>query len=167
MMLYDMVRFPKRFVFGGRSVMKIDGRCHCGYITYETEADPANARICHCTDCQTLSGSAFRTGVLTKEGSFKLNSGTPTIYVKTAESGVQRPEAFCPKCGSPIYATTIGEGPKVHAVRLGTVRQRDQFAPKLQLWFRSAQHWVTNVSSIPQIEKQSASSSSRGFSADN
>ena len=35
--------------------MKIDGGCHCGYITYEAEADPANAMICHCTDCQTLS----------------------------------------------------------------------------------------------------------------
>jgi hypothetical protein len=147
--------------------MKIDGQCHCGYITYEAEADPANARICHCTGCQTLSGSAFRTGVFTTEGSFKLNSGAPTIYVKTAESGVQHPEAFCPKCGSPIYATTIGEDPKVHAVRLGTVRQRDQFAPKLQLWFRSAQHWVTNVSSIPQIEKQLLPVQSRGSSVDN
>ena len=41
--------------------MKIDGGCHCGYIAYEAEADPAKAMICHCTDCQTLSGSAFRT----------------------------------------------------------------------------------------------------------
>ena len=32
--------------------MKIDGGFHCGYITYEAEADPANAMICHCTDCQ-------------------------------------------------------------------------------------------------------------------
>ena len=39
--------------------MKIDGGCHCGYITYEAEADPAHTAICHCTDCQTLSGSAF------------------------------------------------------------------------------------------------------------
>jgi len=37
--------------------MKVDGRCHCGYITYEAEIDLENL-ICHCTDCQTLSGSA-------------------------------------------------------------------------------------------------------------
>ena len=43
--------------------MKIDGGCHCGFITYEGEADPDKAAICHCTDCQTLSGSAFRTVV--------------------------------------------------------------------------------------------------------
>src|SRR5262249_53605059 len=92
----------ERVAFGRRSVMKIDGGCHCGYIAYEAEADPAKAIICHCTDCQTLSGSAFRTVLPTQKGSFKLRSGELKIYVKTAESGtcgcyacdgVQRPRA--------------------------------------------------------------------------
>jgi hypothetical protein len=39
--------------------MKIDGRCHCGFITFEADADRADALICYCTDCQSLSGSAF------------------------------------------------------------------------------------------------------------
>ena len=72
--------------------MKIDGGCHCGYIAYEAEADPAEARICHCTDCQTLSGSAFRTVLPTREGPFKLRSGELKIYVKTGESGTARPQ---------------------------------------------------------------------------
>ena len=55
--------------------MKIDGGCHCGYIAYEAEVDPDKVRICHCTDCQTLSGSAFRTVAFTDPGSFKLRSG--------------------------------------------------------------------------------------------
>jgi len=33
--------------------MKIEGRCHCGFITYEAKIDPAKVMICHCTDCQT------------------------------------------------------------------------------------------------------------------
>ena len=134
--------------------MKIDGGCHCGYIAYEAEADPAKARICHCTDCQTLSGSAFRTVLPTREGSFKLRSGELKIYVKTGESGTARPQSFCPNCGTPIYSTTVGKDPKVYVLRLGTVRQRDQFAPKLQLWSRSAQHWVNDIGSIRRIEKQ-------------
>ena len=36
--------------------MKIDGGCHCGFITYEAEADPEQTTICHCTDCQMLTG---------------------------------------------------------------------------------------------------------------
>jgi len=55
--------------------MRIDGRCHCGFITYEADIDPEKVIICHCTDCQTLTGSAFRTAVLTREGGFRLLSG--------------------------------------------------------------------------------------------
>ena len=55
--------------------MRIDGACHCGAITYEAEIDPAGVRLCHCTDCQTLSGSAFRVTVSATNGSFTLLSG--------------------------------------------------------------------------------------------
>ena len=92
--------------------MKIDGRCHCGHITYEAEIDPDKVMICHCADCQTLSGSAFRTVVFTRENSFKLLSGELKIYVKTGESGTKRPQSFCPQCGTPIYSSTLGEGAK-------------------------------------------------------
>ena len=44
----------------------------------------------------TLSGSAFRTVVFTRVGTFKLRSGELKIYVKTGESGSQQPQAFCP-----------------------------------------------------------------------
>ncbi len=134
--------------------MKIDGGCYCGYITYEAEVDPEKVAICHCTDCQTLSGSAFRTIVLTREGSFKLRSGAVKTYVKTAESGNKRSQCFCPECGTPIYASTLGEGPKVHAIRVGTARQRDELIPKAHVWFRSAQRWIAELGSIPKIEKQ-------------
>jgi hypothetical protein len=56
-------------------VMKIDGGCHCGYIAYEAEVDPEQTAICHCTDCQTLSGSAFRTVIPAPDHSFRILSG--------------------------------------------------------------------------------------------
>jgi hypothetical protein len=135
-------------------IMKIDGGCHCGYVTYEAEVDPEKVAICSCTDCQTLSGSAFRTIVFTRKDSFKLRSGTLKTYVKTAESGNKRPQCFCPECGTPIYATTVGDGPKVHAIRAGTARQRDELIPKVHIWYRSAQRWTTGLDSIPKIETQ-------------
>ena len=92
--------------------MKIDGGCHCGRVTYEAEIDPDKTAICHCTDCQTLSGSAFRTVVFTRVGTFKLRSGELKIYVKTGESGSKRPQAFCPECGTPIYSTPLRMIPK-------------------------------------------------------
>ena len=134
--------------------MRIDGRCHCGFITYEAEIDPDRVIICHCTDCQTLSGSAFRTVALTREDAFSLLSGQAKIYVKTGESGAKRPQAFCPECGSPIYATSEGNGPKVYVIRVGTIRQRDQLIPRAQIWCRSAQPWVADLGTIQRTERQ-------------
>lgn len=147
-------RITSMRVGGKESDMKIDGRCHCGYISYEAEIDPKKIMICHCTDCQTLSGSAFRTVAFTRADTFKLLSGEPKIYVKTGESGTKRPQAFCPECGTPIYSGTVGEGPKVHVIRVGTARQRDQLVPKVQLWIRSSQRWLAELGSVPKTEKQ-------------
>ena len=135
--------------------MKIDGACHCGYITYEAEADPERTSICHCTDCQMLTGTAFRTSVRATDGTFKILTGEPAIYVKTAESGSRRAQAFCPRCGSPIYAAPAGEGPKTYNIRLGTVRQRDQLVPGVQIWWRSAQRWLGELDGIRKVERQS------------
>ncbi len=70
--------------------MKIHGSCHCGFLTYEGETDPERVLICHCTDCQAISGIAFRITAPVASDSFRLLSGEPTVYVKTAESGAKR-----------------------------------------------------------------------------
>ena len=136
--------------------MRIDGGCHCGFITIEGEADPEKTQICHCTDCQTGTGSAFRISIPVPGTSFKM-TGQPTTYLKTtSDSGRPRVQAFCPKCGSPIYSTTPGDGVQPsYTVRVGLLRQRDQLAPRRQQWFRSARPWVTELASVPKSEKQS------------
>lgn len=134
--------------------MKIDGSCHCGNIAFEAEADPEKTAICHCTDCQVLSGTAFRTLIFTRREDFKLLSGEPKTYVKTGESGRRRAQTFCPDCGSPIYATGVGDDTKFYNIRLGIVRQRDQLPPKKQIWCRSAHAWLGEMDAGPKAEKQ-------------
>ena len=133
--------------------MHIDGACHCGAIRYEADVDPDTAAICHCTDCQTLSGSAFRTVVPAKKGDFRLLAGQPKTYLKTAESGNKRVQAFCAECGTPIYSAAPGDSP-VFYLRVGTARQRAQLRPQAQLWSRSAQDWVTSLGTMKRFEKQ-------------
>jgi hypothetical protein len=132
--------------------MNIDGGCHCGYITYTAEIDPEKVGICHCTDCQTLSGSAFRTSVPAAKEAFSLR-GQPKIYVKTAESGNKRAQAFCPECGSAIYAADATD-PQVFNIRVGTARQRPELRPNSQGWCRSALDWVMDLRSMKQFPKQ-------------
>jgi len=133
--------------------MHITGGCHCGKITYEADIDPAGVGICHCTDCQTLSGTAFRTTVFAKKADFHL-TGTPKIYVKLAESGNPRAQAFCGDCGSPLYATSVDD-PQIYGIRVGTSHQRAQLTPTRQVWCRSALPWLTGLDLGKRIDKQS------------
>jgi hypothetical protein len=135
--------------------MKIDGGCSCGAIKIEGEADPEKTQVCHCTDCQTSTGTAFRVSILVPGTTFKM-TGQPNYYLKTtADSGKPRLQAFCGSCASPIYSTTPGEGVQPsYMVRVGILRQRDQLLPRRQNWFRSARSWVLKLDAVPKNEKQ-------------
>ncbi|MEM7222597.1 MAG: GFA family protein [Pseudomonadota bacterium] len=134
--------------------MKIDGACHCGKIAFEAEIDLEDVKICHCSDCQTLSASAFRTVAPTLPGAFTLLRGEPKIYVKVAESGNHREQAFCGDCGAGLYAATVGGGERVYNLRVGAVTQRDQLIPTMQVWHRSAQPWLAELAQIEKVAKQ-------------
>jgi hypothetical protein len=133
--------------------MKVTGRCHCGQIAFEADIDPARVRVCHCTDCQMLSGTAFRTNVPVLPRTFVLKSGVPKIYVKTADSGNKREYAFCPECGTPIYSAGPGDPPS-YSLRVGTLDRRTELLPARQIWCRSALPWSMDLTGVARIERQ-------------
>lgn len=122
--------------------MKISGHCHCGEIAYEGELDPQKVGICHCADCQALSGSAFRTVGAVAGNAFRIVKGKPKEYVKIGDSGNPRIQGFCGNCGSALYATDTGAAPKAYNVRLGTCDQRHELAPRFECWRQSALPWL-------------------------
>lgn len=135
--------------------MKVDGACHCGEISFEAEVDPERSGICHCIDCQVLTGSAFRVNVPTVAGTFRLLTGTPRVYLKTtADSGQRRRHAFCPTCGTPVYAHADEDDPPTRGLRVGTLAQREQLPPRRRIWCRSAVSWSQDVGSLPGVVKQ-------------
>lgn len=134
--------------------MQVHGSCHCRSITYEAEVDPARVTICHCTDCQELTGTAFRVSVPTLQKDFSLLTGSPATYVKTAESGAKRAQVFCPNCGSPLYTHAAVEHPQTYGLRVGCLVEREKLAPGRQIWFRSALRWSLNVADLPRHERE-------------
>ena len=116
--------------------MQITGRCHCGSISFAAEIDPTQVLLCHCTDCQVLSGAPFRAIVSAPMASFVLR-GSPRCYLKTAASGNRRAQVFCPCCGTPLYASAA-ENPSTVVIRLGCVDQRALLKPSSQVWQQSA-----------------------------
>lgn len=128
--------------------MDIDGQCHCGHVTYEATIDPGQVSVCHCTDCQILTGGPYRVSVATPRDNIRLTGNPPKAYVKTAESGRKRLQLFCPECASPMFATGA-EDDSVWAIRWGSIRQRRQLAPSRQIWCRSALPWISEIDRLP------------------
>jgi hypothetical protein len=134
--------------------LKVDGSCYCGKITFEADAQPEGVSICHCTDCQHFSGSAFRISVAAPVDRFKIIQGTPKEYIKTAASGARRIQAFCADCGTALYATALEEA-TTYNIRAGTLRQRGMFSPSKQIWRDSALGWVPEMSQIKTCNQES------------
>ena len=128
--------------------MQIDGHCHCGRVTYQADIDPAQVSICHCTDCQTLTGSPFRVTVLCDAGQVRLTRGRPKIYAKTGDNGGIRFQHFCGDCGSPLFTSGEG-GVDDFGIRWGSIRQRDRLRPARQIWCRSAVPWIKDIENLP------------------
>lgn len=133
--------------------MQIHGACHCGRVTFTAEIDPARVTVCHCTDCQVFSGSAFRLGVVTAPENFHVR-GQTRRYVKTADGGNRRAQVFCPECGTALYATSPDDTPGPVSIRVGCIEERAQLRPAAQIWQRSALPWVCELDAIPAAAQQ-------------
>ena len=133
---------------------QIAGGCLCGKVRYSATGDPAFVGVCHCTDCQKFSGAAFRTGVTGAAKDFRLLSGTPKTYVKTADSGAKRAQAFCAECGTHVYATSADQPPTTLRIRAATTDQAGALTPRVQIWTRSALPWVAQLNALPRREMQ-------------
>jgi hypothetical protein len=133
--------------------MKVHGHCHCGAITYEAEIDPARVSACHCTDCQMLTGSAYRVSVPAPRDAFRLLTGTPKTYIKIADSGNRRIHAFCPECAAPVYSSAVVD-PPMYNLRVGCLDERAELPPRKQIWCRSALDWSMDLRDVPGLERQ-------------
>ena len=132
--------------------MKVTGKCFCGAISFKAIVDPTRVIACHCSDCQIFSGAPFRAVLPTPVANVEV-MGSAKHYVKVAESGNRRIQAFCEVCGSQLWATEGDGEPKTMNLRLGCIEERAQLAPTIQVWGHSAMPWLEQFSSVPMHVK--------------
>jgi hypothetical protein len=131
--------------------MKIDGQCHCGAIHFEAEIDPERVVICHCSDCQTISGAPYRVNAPAPRAGFQL-SGEVTQYEKIGSSGARIVTAFCGVCGAGIFSHRAENAQYVN-IRVGSIRQRATLTPKAQGFCDSAMPWAWDISTVGRIPR--------------
>lgn len=133
-------------------LMKVNGQCHCGAVHLVADVQPSRVFVCHCSDCQVLTGTAFRVVAPVVPGSLQVQ-GVVKGYARTADSGAVRWQFFCPECGTPLYAGSQ-EGTGMATVRVGVLQERRELTPTAQLWMRSALPWIDGLCDVPACERQ-------------
>ena len=135
-------------------LVDVSGSCHCGAIAYRARIDPNAVQICHCRDCQRLTGTAFRTAVPASPENFYLMKGEPRIYIKLADSGSRRGHAFCGQCGAPVFRQPTDNNPNF-SLRIGGLDQASELGrPARQIWTSRRLGWATELSEIASFDAQ-------------
>jgi hypothetical protein len=99
--------------------------------------------VCHCTDCQSLSGAAFAMGVVIPAAAFTL-TGSPRLVPRILGSGMIGNRWICPECGIWICGGSRLDvvAPEKRVVRGGTLDDTSWLKPTTHYWTRSAQPWI-------------------------
>jgi hypothetical protein len=126
----------------------IEGGCRCGACRYalSTDAMPP-VYCCHCTDCQTWSGSAFtQQAVVTPD---LIAATGPVVEFKlTAPGGAVSTQYLCETCSTRLWNTN-SKRPGIAVVRAGTFDTSKDIVPRAHIWTASKQAWVVISESIP------------------
>ena len=120
--------------------MKIEGGCLCGKVRYSADVEPTFVGVCHCTNCQKGTGSAFSVVVAVPTPALTVQ-GTLETFTGRGDSGKATYRRFCPACGSAL----IDEAeimPNVTMIMAGTLDDASWVKPASEIFCDSAQPGV-------------------------
>jgi len=134
--------------------MKVDaeGGCACGAVRYRLKAAPMFVNCCHCTCCQTESGSAFAVNALVEASAVELLAGAPEGVDTPSESGAGQKVWRCPDCRVALWSNYAAAGPGINFVRAGTLDTPGARAPDAHIYVRSKASWVNLPEDAPAFE---------------
>lgn len=122
--------------------MILAGGCLCGAVRYTVTADRLpNCYACHCTDCQTQSGSAFAMQMPLAAGQLQVE-GAVVSGERVQPSGATGTIYACVKCLTRLYSENSTRAGMV-VLRAGTLDDSGALVPAAHFWTRSKQAWLT------------------------
>lgn len=118
-----------------------EGHCHCGLVQYEYSGKPLTCYSCHCTDCQSSSGSAFTLVTVVFESEVKLTHGQLSVNTYT-HAGKEGHRYHCAHCGSTLWRSAT-EMPGIVSISSGTFSDTSWIEPVAHIWVSSSQPWLS------------------------
>jgi hypothetical protein len=130
---------------------EISGGCLCGRVRFSGNAEPLFAGVCHCSDCQKFSGSAFAAVVAVPKGTVSV-TGTLKTFTKNGDSGQPISRRFCPECGSGIM-DEAAVMPDAMMLNIGTLDDPSWAKPASQIYCDRAHSWALLSGEMPRFAK--------------
>ena len=132
-----------------------DGGCACDAVRYRLSEDPLELHVCHCTDCQTISGTAFVMSMAIHRRSFELLRGEPALFSFETPDGKRKHHRRCTDCGCHLWSEPDRLA-VINVVQAATLDDTRWLQPIAHIWTRSAQPWVSIPTDVLLYEKEAA-----------
>ena len=123
---------------------KHEGGCSCGHVRYEVTSDPLIVHGCHCSWCQTQSGSAFAINALIEADRVKVLKGDVEVIETPSPNGPGQMIARCPKCMVAVWSNynMFMPGDRIRFIRVGTLDNPNLLPPDIHIFTTTKQDWV-------------------------
>ncbi len=120
--------------------LPLTGGCQCGAVRYALAGPPVVFYICHCTECQTQSASAFGESFRIRGADLTV-TGEVKTFTRDATSGSAVACDFCPDCGTRLFHRRTAYTETLN-LKAGTLDDTSWLKPAGHIWISSKQPWV-------------------------
>lgn len=132
--------------------MKLTGGCYCGKIRYETEGEPVLRGLCHCRECQYISGGAANVALGMLLSGFRYTEGEPKVFERAdLEAPVKR--HFCPECGTSLASLPPALADLI-VLKVGTLDDPGAYgSPDIAMYCVEKQDFHYLPEDLPQFDR--------------
>ena len=117
-----------------------NAECQCGQLKLQASKDPDFVIACNCRACQKRTGAPFGTGGYFRKDTLTI-TGNTSSWKRTADSGRELENFFCPDCGSTLY-WTLEMRPDYMGVAFGMFDEPLP-DPVRAIWTEAQHDWVS------------------------
>lgn len=124
-----------------------EAHCCCGALRVKTTGEPVRISVCHCTECQRRTGSAFGVQARFPEKDVAI-SGASSQFRRKGDSGGFATMHFCPTCGSIVFWRADGI-PGFVTVAVGAFADSGFPTPTVSVYGERKHGWVAFSETFP------------------
>src|SRR5512139_4110451 len=122
--------------------MIMTGGCVCGALRYRAEGEPLVQGLCHCRNCQRVSGGGHVGFVCFAEDAVTVEGATRS-HSLTGGSGRPATRYACRSCQGAVFGRAEIMPGQIN-LYAGSLDDTSQFKPQIAIFVRSRPAWDTS-----------------------